>query len=194
MPVRSPPTPPARSADDGEPGPAAGPPSAPDALSPQPAAPASVRELLKPVRQSRPAKHVHPGKSASARQSTRPPSVREVAGAVEVTMPTREVTVDDQVWMVHQKGSGRVGYGCGAGARILSVGVEAPGDRENPVATRYVLARRLDDVAEDDLVSLVREVAQAPDPDPASSRRGERGARRGGRSRSVGRPRRGRRR
>ncbi len=89
-------------------------------------------------------------------------------------MPAREVTLEDQVWTVHQKGAARIGSGRGSGIRILSVGVEAPGNRENPRATRYVLARSLDEVAEDALVSLVREIARAPDPDP------ERGGRPGG--------------
>ena len=120
--------------------------------------------------------------------------MREVAGAVEVPVPTREVTVDDRVWLVQQKGSGRVGYGRKSGARILSVGVEARNDGENPDATRYVLARSLNDVAEDELVSLVREVIQAPEPDSDSSGPGKRGPRRAGRSRGYRGHRRGRRR
>lgn len=147
---------------------AAGPSSARDAFSAPPTAPASVRESLVPAR---------PG------QSTPPPSVREVAGAIEIPMPTREVTVEGQVWTVHQKGSARIGCGRGSSARILSVGVEAPEDPENPGATRYVVARSLDDVAEDDLMSLIGEVARAPGADPDSSQSGKPGARkRGGHS------------
>ena len=59
------------------------------------------------------------------------------------------------------KGAGRVGS-AHAGARILSVGFEAPRDRADPAETRYVFARRLEDVGEDELLSLVREVARQP--------------------------------
>jgi len=80
-----------------------------------------------------------------------------------VSTPKREVTVDDEVWVLRQEGAGCVGYDRDAGATILSIGLEPPDDREEVSATRYVLARTLDDVAEEELVSLVREVARAPD-------------------------------
>ena len=57
------------------------------------------------------------------------------------------------------KGVGRVGS-AHSSARILSVGFEAPQDRQDPTETRYVFARRLEEVGEDELVSLVREVAR----------------------------------
>ena len=117
------------------------------------------------------------------RPGSPPPSARAAAGAVEVPIPSREVTVDDVVWVVRQKGSGRVGYGRGSGARILSVGVEARTDAENPDATRYVLAHSLDNVDEDELVSLVREVTQPPDADSGPQSRERHGRRRRGRSR-----------
>jgi len=134
-----------------------------------------------------------PAKPPAARAGTPPLSVREVAGIVEVPIPTREVTVDDRVWLVRQKGAGRVGYGRGSGARILSVGVEARHDGDGPGATRYVLARSLNDVDEDDLVSLVREMTQAPEPESDSPAPGRRGPTRGGRSRGYRRDHRGRR-
>ena len=73
--------------------------------------------------------------------------------------------MDDQVWVLRQEGAGCVGYDRDPGATILSIGLEPPGDREDASATRYLLARNLADVAEEELVSLVREVARAPDPD-----------------------------
>ncbi|MYG81927.1 MAG: hypothetical protein F4187_09295 [Gemmatimonadetes bacterium] len=75
--------------------------------------------------------------------------------------PTRDVEVGEEIWTLRVKGSASVGTG-GAGARILSVAFEAPGDRKDPEATRYLLARDLRDVGEDELVSLVREVARLP--------------------------------
>ncbi len=137
-------------------------PSARDTLPPPARAPgpsAAARPGSAPARA--------PGYPPQPRPGSPPLSVREAAGAVEIPAPAREVTVDDRVWVVRQKGAGKVGYG-GArgarGARILSVGVEARVDGEGPDATRYVLARSLSEVAEEDLVSLVREASRAPDP------------------------------
>ncbi|MYC92274.1 MAG: hypothetical protein F4106_07780 [Gemmatimonadetes bacterium] len=144
-------------------------------------------------REASAARPKRPAKPPAARAGTPPLSVREVAGVVEVPIPTREVTVDDRVWLVRQKGSGRVGYGRGSGARILSVSVEARHDGDGPGATRYVLARSLDDVDEDDLVSLVREMIQGAGPESDSPGPGRRDPRRGGRSRGYRRNRRGRR-
>ncbi len=123
---------------------------------PEPA-PAPVRDSLKAVRP------VPAAAPAPARRPTPPPSVREVAPAVGVSTPKREVTVDDEVWVLRQEGAGCVGYDRDAGATILSIGLESPGDREDASGTRYLLARNLADVAEEELVSLVREVARAPE-------------------------------
>ncbi len=175
----------------------AGLPSAPDTVLPGRPAAASVPGSLQAARQAPPAKAARPAPLAKppvARSGSPPLSVREVTGVVEVPIPTREVTVDDRVWLVQQRGSGRVGYGRGTGARILSVGVEARHDGDSPDATRYVLARSLNDVSEDELVSLVREVIQAPVSDSDSPGPGRRGSTRRGRSHGYRRHRRGRRR
>ena len=82
--------------------------------------------------------------------------------------------VDDEVWVLRQEGAGCVGYDRDAGATILSIGLEPRRNADDVLATRYVMARSLDDVAEEELVALVREVARAPDPgrkaSPASRR------------------------
>lgn len=155
------------------------PPSARDAGPPsaREVGPPSARDTLPPQRPGSPL-----------------PSARAAAGAVEVPVPSREVTVDDVVWVVRQKGSGRVGYGRGSGARILSVGVEAHADGESPDATRYVLAHSLKDVSEDELASIVREVIQPADAESGSPDRGERASHRRGRSHGHRRNIRGRRR
>lgn len=178
----------AQSAGDGSRATDTGLPSARDALPPRPPAPASGPDSLQAARQppsAPPAHPVRPARPPAARPGGPPPSVREVAGAVEVPIPTREVTVDDRVWLMQQKGSSRIGYGRGSGARILSVGFEARTDGENPDATRYVLARSLNDVTEEELVSLVREVIQAPGPDSNFSGPGRRSPGRGRRSRGY---------
>lgn len=71
--------------------------------------------------------------------------------------------MDDEVWVLRQEGAGCVGYDRDAGATILSIGLEPRRGADDVLATRYVMARSLDDVAEEELVSLVREVARAPD-------------------------------
>ena len=123
-----------------------------------PAAPAPVRDSLKAVRP------VPAAAPAPSRRPGPPPSVRAVAPAAGVSTPKREVTVDDEVWVLRQEGAGCVGYDRDAGATILSIGLEPRSDADDVLATRYVMARTLDDVAEEELVSFVREVARAPDP------------------------------
>ena len=130
-------------------------------------------------------------KPRAVRPRGRPPPVREVAAPTEVAVSEREVKVDDVVWKVHQKGAGRVGYGGGYGPRILSVGVQSTADRREVGGARYLVGRTLADVAEEDLVSMVREVARTPDPDADSPGRKRRRSRQRGRGRARGGRRRG---
>ena len=159
----APPPLPARSVAPPNPadGPApAGPPDTPAPAAPpaSPATPAPVRDSLKAARP------VPAAPPAPSRRPGPPPSVRAVAPAAGVSTPKREVTVDDEVWVLRQEGAGCVGYDRDAGATILSIGLEPRSDTDDVLATRYVMARSLDDVAEEELVSFVREVARAPDP------------------------------
>ena len=164
-------------------------PAPPPAVAPDPAtAPASVRDSFKGV-QRRP-----PARPAAPARPTPPPSVRTVAPAAGVSTPRREVTVDDEVWILRQEGAGCVGYDRDSGATILSIGLEPPKDRDERSATRYVLARALDDVAEDELVSLVREVARAPNAESKAAGGTPRGHRQNTPSRRHARKRHGRRR
>lgn len=158
-PTEKPAPPPVPARPVARPGPAAGPLPVPEPAVPPDsgAAPASVRDSLKSV-QRRPAP-----RPTRVPRPTSPPPVRDIAPPAGVSTPRREVTVDDQVWVLRQKGAGCVGYDRDSAATILSIGLEPPGNRDDPSAIRYVLARTLDDVAEEELVSLVREVARAPD-------------------------------
>ena len=106
-----------------------------------------------------------PRRPVPVREST-PPPARDLERARTPVEPTRKVDVDDETWTVRVKGAATVGTG-NAGARILSVAFEGPGEQKNLDATRYVLARDLRDVGEDELVSLVREVARPPGDRPA---------------------------
>lgn len=146
---------PAPPAPPNAPAPAA-PPSAPAPAAPP--APAPVRDSLKAARS------VPAAAPASPRRRAPPQPVRDIAPAAGVSTPEREVTVDDEVWVLRQEGAGCVGYDRDAGATILSIGLEPRRNADDVLATRYVMARSLDDVAEEELVSLVREVARAPDP------------------------------
>lgn len=194
LPARSvaPPNPadgPAPPASPHAPAPAAKP-SAPASAAPPdaPAAPAPVRDSLKaarPVPAAAPAPPHRPGP---------PPSVRAVAPAAGVSTPKREVTVDDEVWVLRQEGAGCVGYDRDAGATILSIGLEPRSDAADVLATRYVMARSLDDVAEEELVSFVREVARAPDPVSKPSPGADRERPQSAAARRRASPRRGRRR
>lgn len=156
----SPPSAPAPATPPGSPAPAT-PPAAP-------AAPAPVRDSLEAVRP------VPAAATAPPRRHTPPQPVRDIAPAAGVSTPKREVTVDDEVWVLRQQGAGCVGYDRDAGATILSIGLEPRRNADDVLATRYVMARSLDDVAEEELVSLVREVARAPDPDRKASPRARR--------------------
>lgn len=64
------------------------------------------------------------------------------------------------MWTVFVKGSCTVGSGAGRGARVLSVGLRAPGERPDPEGTRYLVAGRLEDVDEDVLRGLVAEAGR----------------------------------
>ena len=77
-------------------------------------------------------------------------------------MPSRQIEVGDEVWTVLVKGSATVGSGRGQGARLLSIGFEAPGARPSPEGTRYLVANQLEDVDEDVLRGLVAEVDRNP--------------------------------
>lgn len=96
------------------------------------------------------------------------------------TEPARDVRLGDETWKVRLKGSATVGPGH-ARTRILSVALESPEGRADAVETRYVLARRLEEVGEDELLSLVREVARGPEAPSGTGGRERRGrGRRGG--------------
>ena len=137
-----------------------------------------------PSRPPRPADREPPrSRKPPAAREAPPPPARNLDRAGPRTEPVRDVRLGEETWRVRLKGAATVGSGH-AGARILSVGFEAPEDRANPVETRYVLARRLEEVSEDELLTLVREVARQPVATPGSSRR---------RRRSPGRERRRRR-
>ena len=56
------------------------------------------------------------------------------------------------------------------GARLLSVGLEAPGDHPNPEGTHYLVAPDLDDVDESVLRELVTKAMGNPDAARASAR------------------------
>lgn len=145
--------------------------------------PATVRD--KPTRPTRVRDNAPPAQPVHARE-TAPPPARDLAMARTPVQPTRDIEVDEETWTVSVKGAASVGSGH-AGARILSVAVEGPGERADPDATRYVLARNLQEVDEDELVSLVREVARPPGPTSTQSvgRKNPRGR---GSSRRRGRP------
>lgn len=135
----------------------------------------SVRDALQPARSGAPP----PARPGPARDST-PPPARNLRGGRSPVEPTRDVEVGEETWTIRVKGAATVGTGS-AGTRILSVAFEGPGEGSDPRLTRYVLARDLHDVGEEELVSLVREVSEQPAP---GSTRSERGGRlRGQRSR-----------
>lgn len=174
-------------------------PSARDALRPArpPAAPptakpAPARDAPPPSPRPAPV-HGSPRKPASVRENPRPqappvpvresapPPARDLERARAPVERTRDIEVDEEMWTVRVKGAASVGSG-NAGARILSVSVEGPAERSDPDETRYVLARDLQDVGEEELASVVRELAGQPGPTPTQSEGGghsrDRGSRR----------------
>lgn len=100
-----------------------------------------------------------------------PPPARELTDTIEPERPSRRVEVGDEVWNLVVKGSATLGSGRGRGARLLSIGFEAPGDGPDPEGTRYLVANGLDDVDEDVLRGLVAEVARRAPAMPGSSSR-----------------------
>ena len=135
--------------------------------------PASVREAMQRSRRYNP----RPAPPApSRRRKPSPPAGRVPAPARELTdgpaaeIPSRDVEVGNQVWSVLLKGSSTVGAGNTPGARLLSVGLEAPGDHPNPEGAHYLVALDLDDVDESVLRELVTKAMENPDPARASAR------------------------
>ncbi len=91
-------------------------------------------------------------------------SVRDVAPPTGVRVPTREVIVDGAPWTVSQLGASRIGRAGTESPAILSLGV-GPGTAGGPSApdppARYFLARSLDEIPEEQLVSFIRDCAPA---------------------------------
>lgn len=135
--------------------------------------PASVREAMQRSRRYNP--RPTPGTPARRRKPS-PPAGRVPAPARELTdgpaaeIPSREVQVGNQLWSVLLKGSSTVGAGNTPGARLLSVGLEAPGGHPNPEGTHYLVAPDLDDVDESVLRELVTKAMGNPDAARASAR------------------------
>ncbi|MCY4571733.1 MAG: hypothetical protein OXF01_02935, partial [Gemmatimonadetes bacterium] len=119
-----------------------------------------------------PARDTAPPAPPTARDAA-PTPARDLARTGARTEPARDVKLGEETWRVRLKGAATVGSGH-AGARILSVAFEGPEKPAGPAETRYVLARRLEDVGEDELLSLVREVAHRPDAASRPARRGRR--------------------
>lgn len=152
-------------------------PSRPEKAAPPPGTPdgpASVREAMRPAGRYDPAR----GRRSSARRRRRPgpgrgapPSARELTNPSAAREPTRQVELGEEVWTVFVKGSCTVGSGAGRGARVLSVGLRAPGERPDPEGTRYLVSGRLEDVDEEVLRGLVAEAGRSPGGASASSRR-----------------------
>ena len=116
-------------------------------------------------------------------RSATPPPARELTHGPVPETPSREVEVGNEVWNILLKGSSRAGSGSKHGVRLLSVGLEAPGDRPNPEGTHYLVAQRLDDVDEDVLRGLVARAAHRPGGQSPQSSRTAGKPRRRGRSR-----------
>lgn len=135
--------------------------------------PASVREAMQRSRRYNPGPA--PRTPARRRRPT-PPGGRVPAPARELIdgpvpeTPSREVEVGNEVWSVLLKGSSTVGAGNTPGARLLSVGLEAPGDHPNPEGAHYLVAPALDDVDESVLRELVTKAIDNPDAARASAR------------------------
>ena len=149
------------------------------ASSPVSERPASVRETMPRRRRydPGPARRPTSRRRPPAPRGGLPPPARELTDGPVAETPSRKVEVEGELWTVLLKGSSTVGHGDGHGARLLSVGLEAPGDRPNPEGTHYLVAQRLDDVDEDVLRGLVAQAIHDPDAAPGSARsaRGSRG-------------------
>ena len=138
---------------------------------PQPK-PAPVRDKGPPRARPAPARGSVPPGSAKppAARDAGPPPARNLERTDARRDPARDVRLGEETWTVRLKGAATVGSGH-AGARILSVAFEAPGGATDADETRYVLGRSLEDVGEDELLSLVREVARKPGETTESARR-----------------------
>lgn len=135
--------------------------------------PASVREAMQPGRRYNPG----PARQAPVRRrraNTRrgpvPSPARELTDGPVSEVVAREVEVGNEVWSVLLRGSTMVGSGNAPGARLLSVGLEAPGDRPDPEGTHYLVASELGDVDESALRDLVMKAIDKADPASASAR------------------------
>lgn len=135
--------------------------------------PASVREAMRRSRRYK-SGPVRPGPSRRrkpAPQRGRPPApARELTDGPVADIPSREIEVGNEAWRVLVRGSSTTGSGSAPGARLLSVGLESPGDRPNPEGTHYLVAERLDDVDEEVLEGLVAGAIRDSEAAPASSR------------------------
>ena len=149
------------------------------ASSPVSERPASVRETMpRSLRyESGPARRPTSRRRPPPPRGDLPPPARALTDGPVAEIPSRQVEVENELWTVLLTGSATVGRGNGRGARLLSVGLEAPGDRPNPEGTHYLVAQTLDDVDEDVLRGLVAQAIHDPDAAPGSSRsaRGPRG-------------------
>ena len=147
--------------------------------------PASVRETMQRSRRYK-SGPVQPGPSRRRKPAPprgRPPSpARELTDGPVAEIPSREIEVGNEAWRVLIRGSSTTGSGYAPGARLLSVGLESPGDRPNPEGTHYLIAERLDDVDRELLEGLVARAIRNTKATPASSRPA-RGPRRRGRLR-----------
>ncbi len=138
--------------------------------------PASVRETMQRRRRykSGPAR---PGPSRRRKPASprgRPPApARELTDGPVAEIPSREIEVGNEAWRVLVRGSSVTGSGNAPGVRLLSVGLESPGDRPNPEGTHYLVAERLDDVDQEVLEGLVASAvrkAEAASPSSRTSR------------------------
>ncbi len=140
------------------------------------------RYAARPARQARTSRRRPPHPRGRA-----PAPARELVDAPVAKVPSREVEVGNETWNVLLRGSSTVGSGDAPGARLLSVGLEAPRGRPSPEGTHYLVAQDLADVDESVLRGLVRK-AIGGDPDgvraparPAGQPRGRGRFRRRGR-------------
>ena len=143
------------------------------AAAPPSGRPASVREAMQRSRRYNP----RPGPRAPVRRRKPTPAggrvpapARELTDGPVAELPSREVEVGSEVWSVLLKGLSTVGAGNTPGARLLSVGLEAPGDHPNPEGTHYLVAPDLYDVDESVLRELVTRAIDNPDTARASAR------------------------
>ena len=149
--------------------------------SPPPDRPASVRETMQRSLRY----NTGPARRAPARRrkpadprGLAPSPARELSTGPAAEVPSREVEIGNGIWRVMLRGSSEVGFGSASGPRLLSVGLESPGDAPNPEGTHYLAARDLEDADEDVLRNLVISAMHAPresaSPRPARRSRGRR--------------------